>query len=461
MPLRAAFFRERVTFFHGRPFIWLAWRGDGVQAVRVMLDIRVIRENPEEVKARLKPRSGDAWKLVDDVLACDEARRNAETEKQALQSERNATSKQIGMLKKKGEGTSSIEARVREIGDRIRELDRVAEENAAQLTSLLMNIPNLPHLECPVGADETANPEIKLWGEKPAIENPKDHVELAANLGMISFEDGARITGSGFVVYRGAGARLERALINFLLNTQTVENGYQEVGVPFVVKRECMEGTGQLPKFEEDMYGTEDQQMFLIPTAEVPVTNLYRDTILQESDLPIKMAAYTPCFRREAGSAGRINRGMIRVHQFDKVELVQILKPEDSFRELEVLRGHAESILQKLGLHYRVIELCTGDLGFSSAKTYDIEVWAPGQGQYLEVSSCSCFTDYQARRMRLRYKDADGRNQFCHTLNGSGTALPRLYVALLETYQQPDGSIRIPEALVPYFGADCIRPEQA
>ena len=303
MPLRAAFFRERVTFFHGRPFIWLAWRGDGVQAVRVMLDIRVIRENPEEVKARLKPRSGDAWKLVDDVLACDEARRNAETEKQALQSERNATSKQIGMLKKKGEDTSSIEARVREIGDRIRELDRVAEENAARLTSLLMNIPNLPHLECPVGADETANPEIKLWGEKPAIENPKDHVELAANLGMISFEDGARITGSGFVVYRGAGARLERALINFLLNTQTVENGYQEVGVPFVVKRECMEGTGQLPKFEEDMYGTEDQQMFLIPTAEVPVTNLYRDTILQESDLPIKMAAYTPCFRREAGSA--------------------------------------------------------------------------------------------------------------------------------------------------------------
>ena len=284
--------------------------------MRVMLDIRVIRENPEEVKARLKPRSGDAWKLVDDVLACDEARRNAETEKQALQSERNATSKQIGMLKKKGEDTSSIEARVREIGDRIRELDRVAEENAAQLTSLLMNIPNLPHLECPVGADETANPEIKLWGEKPAIENPKDHVELAANLGMISFEDGARITGSGFVVYRGAGARLERALINFLLNTQTVENGYQEVGVPFVVKRECMEGTGQLPKFEEDMYGTEDQQMFLIPTAEVPVTNLYRDTILQESDLPIKMAAYTPCFRREAGSAGRINRGMIRVHQY-------------------------------------------------------------------------------------------------------------------------------------------------
>lgn len=258
-------------------------------------------------------------------------------------------------------------------------------------------------------------------GERTAIENPKDHVELAANLGMISFEDGARITGSGFVVYRGAGARLERALINFLLDTQTGENGYQEVGVPFVVKRECMEGTGQLPKFEEDMYGTEDQQMFLIPTAEVPVTNLYRDTILQESELPIKMAAYTPCFRREAGSAGRINRGMIRVHQFDKVELVQILKPEDSFRELEVLRSHAESILQKLELHYRVIELCTwATSAFPPPRRMTLKYGLLGQGQYLEVSSCSCFTDYQARRWRLRYKDADGKNQFCHTLNGSG-----------------------------------------
>ena len=427
----------------------------------VMLDIRVIRENPEEVKARLKPRSGDAWMLVDEVLKCDEARRNAETEKQALQSERNTTSKQIGALKKKGEDTSAIEARVREIGERIKGLDAQVEETSEKLTSLLMSIPNMPHAECPVGADETANPEIKVWGEKPAIENPKDHVEISAKLGMISFEDATRITGSGFVVYRGVGARLERALINFLLDVQSGEHGYQEVGVPFIVKRECMEGTGQLPKFEDDMYGTESQQMFLAPTAEVPVTNLYRDTLLQESDLPIKMCAYTPCFRREAGSAGRVNRGMIRIHQFDKVELVQILKPEDSFRELEVLRGHAEAILQKLGLHYRVIELCTGDLGFSSAKTYDIEVWAPGQGQYLEVSSCSCFTDYQARRMKLRYKDADGKNQFCHTLNGSGTALPRLYVALLETYQQPDGSVRIPEALIPYFGADSIQPVNA
>lgn len=423
-----------------------------------MLDIRLIRENPEYVKERIRLRGGDLWQLVDRVLACDEKRRQTETEKQQLQSERNASSKQIGQLKKQGADSSNLELRMRAIGERIRELDRLAEEAADEQQTLLMGIPNMPHDGCPVGEDETANPEIKQWGGKPAIANPRDHVEIAASLGLISFEDGARIAGSGFVVYTGEGARLERALINFLLDTQTRENGYREVGVPFVVKRECMEGTGQLPKFEDDMYGTENQQMFLAPTAEVPVTNLYRDTILQEADLPVRMTAYTPCFRREAGSAGRDNRGMIRIHQFDKVELVQILKPEDSFAQLEVLLSHAESILQKLGLHYRVIELCTGDVGFSSAKTYDIEVWAPGQGKYLEVSSCSCFTDYQARRMRLRYKDADGKNRFCHTLNGSGTALPRLYVALLESYQQPDGSVLIPPALVPYFGSDSIRP---
>lgn len=409
------------------------------------------------VKERLKPRGGEAWMLVDAVLKCDESRRNAETEKQSLQSERNATSKKIGMMKKNGEDSSELELRMRTIGERIKELDAIAAQAALEQEELLMGIPNMPHEGCPVGLDETCNPEIKKWGEKPAIAEPKDHVELATKLGMISFEDATRITGSGFVVYRGAGARLERALINFLLDTQTREHGYQEVGVPFMVKRECMEGTGQLPKFEDDMYGTENQQYFMVPTAEVPVTNLYRDMIVSEDQLPIKMTAYTPCFRREAGSAGRDNRGMIRIHQFDKVELVKIVSPEHSFDELESLLADAETILQKLGLHYRVIELCTGDLGFSSAKTYDIEVWAPGQGRYLEVSSCSCFVDYQARRMKLRYKDADGKNRFCHTLNGSGTALPRLYVALVESYQQPDGSIRIPEALVPYFGAEEIR----
>lgn len=420
-----------------------------------MLDIREIREKTEFVKERLNLRGGEMGVMVDEVLACDESRREAETEKQQLQAERKSLSKEIGLLKKQGQDTSEREQRTRLIGDRIRDLELLSEANAVRQQDLLMGIPNLPHDGCPIGADETANPVMKTWGSKPQIENPKDHVAIAADLGLISFEDGARITGSGFLVYRGKGARLERALINFLLDTQS-ENGYEEVGVPYIVKRECMEGTGQVPKFEDDMYGTEEQQMFLIPTAEVPVTNLYRDTLLREDELPIKLTAHTPCFRREAGSAGRENRGMIRIHQFDKVELVQIVKPEDSFATLDVLLTHAESVLQKLGLHYQVIELCTGDVGFSSAKTYDIEVWAPGHGKYLEVSSCSCFTDYQARRMRLRYKTEDGRNVFCHTLNGSGTALPRLYVALLETYQQADGSVLIPPALVPYFGAERI-----
>ncbi|MFC7339573.1 serine--tRNA ligase [Haloferula chungangensis] len=427
-----------------------------------MLDIREIRENTDAIRERLKARGGDHWTLIDKVLACDETRRKAETEKQQLQSERKSTSKQIGMLKSKGEDTSAIEAEVRSINERIAAIDTEAETASAEQTDLLLNIPNVPHEGCPVGADEEANPIIREWGEKPKVDEAKDHLDLAEALGLISIDDGTRIAGSGFAVYRGKGARLERALINFLLDTQSGEHGYEEVNVPHVVKRECMEGTGQLPKFEDDMYGTdagEDgrNQMFLAPTAEVPVTNLYRDTLLAEADLPIKLCAHTPCFRREAGSAGRDNRGIIRMHQFDKVELVQVVHPDKSFDELENLLGHAQAILEKLGLHYRTIELCTGDIGFSSAKTYDIEVWAPGQGKYLEVSSCSCFTDYQARRMKLRFKDSEGKNRFCHTLNGSGTALPRLYVALLEQYQQPDGSIKIPEALVPYFGAQEIR----
>ncbi len=422
-----------------------------------MLDIRVIRENPAAVQDRLKNRGGDHWKLVDDVLACDETRRAAETSKQQLQSSRKTISKQIAIARGKGEDTSAIEAEVRGINDRIAALDAEAEAASARQTELLLNIPNLTHEACPIGSDETANPVVREWGKKPEIAEPKDHVELALKHGLINWDDGIRTAGSGFVVYRGKGAKLERALIQFLLDTQ-VENGYEEVNVPHLVKRECMEGTGQLPKFEDDMYGTDADEngvnsLFLAPTAEVPVTNLYRDTLLAEAGLPVKMVAYTPCFRREAGSAGRDNKGIIRMHQFDKVELVQIVHPDHGFEVLENLTAHAESILQKLGLHYRVIELCTGDIGFSSAKTYDIEVWAPGHGKYLEVSSCSCFTEYQARRMKLRFKDAEGRNRFPHTLNGSGTALPRLYVALLEQYQQPDGSIRIPEALVPYFGA--------
>ncbi|MGA0845805.1 MAG: serine--tRNA ligase [Luteolibacter sp.] len=426
-----------------------------------MLDIRVIRENPTEVGDRLKLRGGDYPSLIEAVIACDELRRMAETEKQQLQNQRKVISKQIGQLKAGGEDTSAIEAEVKQINSRISKLDEECEEATRRQTGLLLNLPNLPHDGCPQGADETANPVIREWGEKPLIEAPRDHVELALAHGLINWDDGARVAGSGFVVYRGRGARLERALINFLLDRQTA-NGYEEVNVPHLVKRECMEGTGQLPKFEEDMYGTEPaadgvNSLFLAPTAEVPVTNLYRDTLLPESALPVKMVAYTPCFRREAGSAGRDNKGIIRMHQFDKVELVQIVHPDRGFDTLEELTGHAESILRELGLHYRVIELCTGDIGFSSAKTYDIEVWAPGQGKYLEVSSCSCFTDYQARRMKLRFKDADGKNRFPHTLNGSGTALPRLFVALLEQYQQVDGSIRIPEPLVPYMGMESIQ----
>jgi seryl-tRNA synthetase len=426
-----------------------------------MLDIRVIRENPAAVQDRLKTRGGDHWKLIDEVLACDADRRTAETLKQEFQASRKTISKQIGILKAQGQDTTAVEAEVRTINQQIGELDAKSETFAATQTELLLNIPNLPHADCPLGSDETANPVVREWGAKPELTAPKDHVELALHHRLINWDDGIRTAGSGFVVYRGRGAKLERALINFLLDTQT-GHGYEEVNVPHLVKRECMEGTGQLPKFEDDMYGTDADEngvnnLFLAPTAEVPVTNLYRDTLLAESDLPVKMVAYTPCFRREAGSAGRDNKGIIRTHQFDKVELVQLVHPDHGFAVLEQLTAHAESILQLLGLHYRTIELCTGDLGANSAKTYDIEVWAPGHGKYLEVSSCSWFGDFQARRMRLRFKDAEGKNRFPHTLNGSGTALPRLYVALLEQCQQPDGSIRIPPALVPYFGAEEIR----
>ena len=426
-----------------------------------MLDIRVIREQAEEVEERLKARGGEHWKLIAEVLACDEARRAAETAEQTLKATINASSAKIGQAKKNGEDTAALQEDVKRLKQEIIGHSEKAEAANAKQTELLLNIPNLPHPECPIGDSEDANPVVREWGVKPVISEPKDHVDLATQHGLISWDDAIRISGSGFAVYRGKGARLERALINFLLDTQS-DNGYEEVNVPHLVLRECMEGTGQLPKFEDDMYGTEPAEsdgrntLFLAPTAEVPVTNLYRDTIVAEADLPIKLVAYTPCFRREAGSAGRDNKGIIRMHQFDKVELVQVVDPDTGFEVLEKLTGHAESILQKLGLHYRVIELCTGDIGQSSAKTYDIEVWAPAHGKYLEVSSCSCFGDYQARRMKLRFKDKEGKNRFPATLNGSGTALPRLYVALLEQCQQPDGSIKIPAALVPYFGAESI-----
>ncbi|MCB1091228.1 MAG: serine--tRNA ligase [Verrucomicrobiae bacterium] len=423
-----------------------------------MLDIRMLREDPEMVRERLKTRGGDSWTLVDEVLDCDEKRRSGETERQRLQGERNRISKEIGIKKKAGEDTSAIEAEVRGIGDEIKRIGEEADAADERQRDLLLNIPNLPHSECPVGQDETANPVVRTWGEKPAFDGfePLDHVAIGEKLGLFDFELAAKISSSGFIAFTGPGARLQRALIQFLLNLHTEDHGYREIYPPFIINRDCMFGTGQLPKFEDDMYGLESGAFFLAPTAEVPVTNLYREMIVKPEEFPIKLTAYTPCFRREAGSAGRESRGMIRMHQFDKVELVNIVAPDQSFAQLEQLTAEAEKVLQLLGLHYRIIELCTGDLGFSSAKTYDIEVWAPGHGAYLEVSSCSNFGDYQARRMRLRYKDEDGKNQFCHTLNGSGTALPRLYVALIETYQQADGSIRVPEALRPYVGRDSI-----
>ena len=346
---------------------------------------------------------------------------------------------------------------MRKIGEQIADLTQRTSAFDETQRNLLLEIPNVPHESVPVGRDPSANRVLRSWGEKPRLTKPVDHVALGTRLNLFDLDRAAKLSGSGFICFTGAGAKLERALINFMIDLHTREHGYVEVSPPFLVRRDCMIGTSQLPKFEADMYGLEGNQLFLAPTAEVQLTNLHREEILSAADLPKKFVAYTPCFRREAGAAGRETRGIIRVHQFDKVELVKITAPEKSYAELESLAADAESVLQQLGLHYRVIELCTGDLGFGSAKTYDIEVWSPGQDAFLEVSSCSNFEDFQARRMQLRFKDRDGKNRFCHTLNGSGLALPRLFAALIESYQQPDSSIRIPEKLQPYFGASEIR----
>jgi seryl-tRNA synthetase len=421
-----------------------------------MLDIRLIREKPDFVKERLATRGGDAAALVDEILESDKLRRSYETKLQQLNADRKRISKEIGMLKGKGEDTSDVESKVRAMGDDIALLNQQATEADAKQRDLLLQMPNLPHAGAPIGADAEANPEVRTWGEKPNIPTPRSHVEIGAELALFDLERAARMSGSAFACYTGRGARLERALINFMLDLHSTEHGYLEVSPPFVIRKEALIGTGQLPKFEEQLYRCERDELYLAPTAEVPVTNLYREEILALTDLPKNFVAYTPCFRREAGSAGLGTRGLIRVHQFDKVELVKLATPETSFAELEKLTGHAETVLQKLGLHYRVIELCTGDLGFGGAKTYDIEVWAPGQNGYLEVSSCTNFEDFQARRLNLRYKDNEGKNRFVHTLNGSGTALPRIYVALLESGLQPDGSVKIPQALQPYFGAEKI-----
>ena len=422
-----------------------------------MLDIRLIRENPDFVRERLATRGGGDEAQIEEVLRVDAERRKTQTELQRLQSERNRLSKEIGGKKSRGEATDDLESSVHKIGEQIIDLNASANGLDGQQKDLLLEIPNLPHESVPIGKDPSANRVVRCWGEKPRLTEPADHVALGAKLKLFDLERAAKLSGSDFICFTAAGAKLERALINFMIDLHTREHGYIEISPPFLVRRVCMIGTSQLPKFEADMYGLEENQLFLAPTAEVQLTNLHRDEILRVADLPKKFVAHTPCFRREAGAAGRETRGIIRVHQFDKVELVKITTPEKSYQELESLTIDAERVLQLLGLHHRVVELCTGDLGFGSAKTYDLEVWSPGQDAYLEVSSCSNFEDFQARRMQLRFKNRDGENRFCHTLNGSGVALPRLFVALIENFQQPDGSVRIPENLQPYFGASEIR----
>ncbi len=422
-----------------------------------MLDIRLIREKPDFVRERLATRGGENESSVAKILDVDAQRRKTETELQQLQSERNRTSKEIGAKKSRREPTGDLESQVRKIGEQITGLEQRSKSFEEAQNALLLQIPNLPNESVPIGTDASHNKVVREWGKKPALTEPvSDHVTLGERWRLLDLDRATKLSGSGFICFTGQGARLERALIQFMLDLHTREHGYLEVSPPFVVKRECMVGTTQLPKFEADMYGLEDGELWLAPTAEVPVTNLHREEILAGADLPKKFVAYTPCFRREAGSAGRETRGILRVHQFDKVELVKIATPEKSYAELEALLADAEKVLQLLNLHYRVLLLCTGDMTFGSAKTYDIEVWSPGQKSYLEVSSCSNYEDFQARRMNLRYKDADGKNKYCHTLNGSGLALPRLFAALVESNQHSDGSIRIPEKLRPYFGADQI-----
>ena len=423
-----------------------------------MLDIRLIREKPDFVRERLATRGGDEAARIDELLKVDAERRKAETELQRLQSERNRLSKEIGARKSRGEATKELEGEVRKFGDAIVDLNQRTAGSDEQQRNLLLEIPNLPHESVHLGKDPSANKVVREGGRKPKLAGKAiDHVALGEKLKILDLERATKLSGSGFICFTGAGAKLERALINFMLDLHTREHGYTEISPPFLVRRDCMIGTSQLPKFESDMYGLQNGELFLAPTAEVPVTNLHREEILAIIDLPKKFVAYTPCFRREAGSAGRETRGIIRVHQFDKVELVKITTAETSYEELESLVADAERVLQLLELHYRVIELCTGDLGFGSAKTYDLEVWSQGQDAYLEVSSCSNFEDFQARRMNLRYKGADGKNKFCHTLNGSGLALPRLFAALIENFQQPDGSIRIPTKLQSYFGGSEVK----
>ena len=417
-----------------------------------MLDIKFLRDNLEEVEKRLALRGGTID--LSEFKKIDEDRRRLIAEVEGLKQKKNAASEEIARLKKEKKDAAHLLADMQQVSSRIKELDEKVKEEEDALERLLLNIPNIPHSSVPSGKISEDNVEVRKSGSLPKFSfAPRDHSEIGEMLGILDFERAGKLAGARFSLYKGAGALLERALINFMLDIHTRENGYTEVIPPFMVNRACMTGTGQLPKFEEDLFKIEGWDHFLIPTAEVPVTNIFRDEILKEDDLPIYYTAYTPCFRKEAGSYGKDVKGLIRQHQFNKVELVRFSKPETSYEELETLTQNAEKILQKLNLAYRVIALCAGDLGFASAKTYDIEVWLPGQSKYREISSCSNFEDFQARRANIKYKPKDGgKPRFVHTLNGSGLAVGRTVVAILENCQQEDGGVIIPEALRPYMG---------
>ncbi|OPX00493.1 serine--tRNA ligase [Geobacillus proteiniphilus] len=418
-----------------------------------MLDMKVLRTQFQEVKEKLMQRGGDLTN-IDRFEQLDKDRRRLIAEVEELKSKRNDVSQQIAVLKREKKDAEPLIAQMREVGDRIKQMDEQIRQIEGELDDLLLSIPNVPHESVPVGHSEEDNVEVRRWGEPRSFSfEPKPHWEIADRLGLLDFERAAKVAGSRFVFYKGLGARLERALINFMLDIHLDEFGYEEVLPPYLVNRASMIGTGQLPKFAEDAFHLDSEDYFLIPTAEVPVTNLHRDEILAADDLPIYYAAYSACFRAEAGSAGRDTRGLIRQHQFNKVELVKFVKPEDSYDELEKLTRQAETILQRLGLPYRVVALCTGDLGFSAAKTYDIEVWLPSYGTYREISSCSNFEAFQARRANIRFRrDPKAKPEYVHTLNGSGLAIGRTVAAILENYQQEDGSVIVPEALRPYMG---------
>ena len=423
-----------------------------------MLDVQLIRSDLDGVAARLATRG-----VTIDVAAfraLEERRKHAQVRTQELQATRNASSTQIGVLKRRGEDTSTLMEGVSAVGEELKKIEAELAGIQAQLTDMLLGIPNLPHRSVPVGKSPEDNVEVRRAGEPRRFDFPvKDHVDVGAGLGMLDFDAAAKISGARFTLLKGPLARLHRAIAQFMLDIHTGEHGYTEVYVPYLVNADSMRGTGQLPKFEEDLFAVpraDGSKFYLIPTAEVPVTNIVRDAILPAEKLPLKFVCHSPCFRSEAGSYGKDTRGMIRQHQFDKVELVQIVHPEQSYQGLEELTAHAETILRRLELPFRTVTLCTGDMGFAAAKTYDIEVWLPGQNAYREISSCSNFEAFQARRMRARFKGEKGKNEFVHTLNGSGLAVGRTLVAILENYQNRDGSITIPEALCPYMGGLAI-----